>query len=367
MKYKLLETIVCPDCKKALECIVFDEKDEVIDGFLSCNNCGKTYPIVNSIPRMVENRLLRETESFKHFIEKYRNRLPVEYNYGKSDKLVSQKTKKEIKTMKAFGFEWTKWTSSVHTTATKKINEKIEGDRFFEQTNIKPSFLKNKFILDAGCGMGRYTYIANKFGAEVVGVDFGESVESARENTKGLPNVHIIQADLFNLPFRKEAFDFIFSIGVLHHTSNAEKAFQKLVSLLKKGGVISIYVYRKKPPLFTFGINAMRAITTRIPLKVLYYLTYIPYIFTKIPIIKDLSYRKKGGFLPIPDSPNLRSEFFDGASPPLTTFHTEQEVMNWFKKMNLNDIEIYGVIPKKYGGGIGAKGRKGFGRWNEIE
>jgi hypothetical protein len=35
--------------------------------------------------------------------------------------------------------------------------------------------------------------------------------------------------------------------------------------------------------------------------------------------------------------------------------------------MNLNDIEIYGVIPKKYGGGIGAKGRKGFGRWNEIE
>jgi uncharacterized protein YbaR (Trm112 family) len=134
MKYKLLETIVCPDCKKALECIVFDEKDEVIDGFLSCNNCGKTYPIVNSIPRMVENRLLRETESFKHFIEKYRNRLPVEYNYGKSDKLVSQKTKKEIKTMKAFGFEWTKWTSSVHTTATKKINEKIEGDRFFEQT-----------------------------------------------------------------------------------------------------------------------------------------------------------------------------------------------------------------------------------------
>ena len=45
---------------------------------------------------------------------------------------------------------------------------------------------------------------------EVVGIDLGDGVESAFALTRNLPNVHIVQCDIFKLPFKK-AFDYAFS------------------------------------------------------------------------------------------------------------------------------------------------------------
>lgn len=49
--------------------------------------------------------------------------------------------------------------------------------------------------------------------------------------------------NMFKLPFKDNIFDYIYSVGVLHHTPDCKKAFQKLPGLLKNGGEIAIWLY----------------------------------------------------------------------------------------------------------------------------
>ena len=67
-----------------------------------------------------------------------------------------------------------------------------------------------------------------------------------------------VQADVLDLPFRPESFDAIFSEGVLHHTPSTEAAFQALVPLLRPGGELLFYVYRRKAPLREFADDYIR-------------------------------------------------------------------------------------------------------------
>jgi SAM-dependent methyltransferase len=77
--------------------------------------------------------------------------------------------------------------------------------------------LKDKLILDVGCGFGRHLYVASQAGAEVVGIDLSAGVDVARQNNRDHPRCHIVQADILERPLREEAFDVVWSFGVLHH------------------------------------------------------------------------------------------------------------------------------------------------------
>src|SRR5262249_51781033 len=77
----------------------------------------------------------------------------------------------------------------------------------------------------------------------VVGVDLSAAVEAAAANLADRPNAWILQADIGALPFARESFDAIFSIGVLHHTPDARAHFARLIELLKPGGDIAIWLY----------------------------------------------------------------------------------------------------------------------------
>ena len=57
--------------------------------------------------------------------------------------------------------------------------------------------------------------------------------------------MHVVQATLHHLPFALESFDFIYSIGVLHHLPDPEVALRNLLRFLKPGGEIQIYLYWK--------------------------------------------------------------------------------------------------------------------------
>jgi SAM-dependent methyltransferase len=118
-----------------------------------------------------------------------------------------------------------------------------------------PEFFQGKIGLDAGCGMGRHVYWAAQYGAEMVAVDLSQAVEVAFRNVHGCPNIHVVQADIYHLPFSRESFDFVQSIGVIHHLPDPEGGLQLLSDLVKPGGCLFVYLYTKRgrEPVFMLG------------------------------------------------------------------------------------------------------------------
>lgn len=117
-------------------------------------------------------------------------------------------------------------------------------------------------LLDAGCGAGAsalalFEPVIGRL--RYLGVDVSPAVEiaKARFAERGFPGV-FMQADLARLPLPDEALDLVFAEGVLHHTDDTRAALAALVRLLRPGGRILFYVYRRKGPLREFTDDYIR-------------------------------------------------------------------------------------------------------------
>jgi SAM-dependent methyltransferase len=91
-------------------------------------------------------------------------------------------------------------------------------------------------VLDAGVGAGRFAEVVANKGGEVVGVDLSGAVDAAYTNIGRRPNVHLVQADIMAMPFREGTFDLAYSVGVLHHTPDPERAFARVAAVVPHGG-----------------------------------------------------------------------------------------------------------------------------------
>ena len=256
------------------------------------------------------------------------------------------------KTADSFGFEWTKF----HQLKSEKGFLEFIGP-------INKDFFKDKFVLDAGCGNGSYSYYSASYGAEVIAIDFSDAVSVAKENTKNL-NVQVVRADITHPPFKEGTFDYIFSIGVLHHLPEPETGFQQLVLLLKPGALISIWVYgRAKQWAAVYFYEPLIKITHRLPHRLLYYLCYVPATIMEISngifrFFRWLHLPSIASILPFkfyaeyPFSVKL-NDAFDTFATPSAQYYTEKEIFDWFTRSNLSDVNITieGV----------SKGIKGFG------
>jgi SAM-dependent methyltransferase len=298
MKPSLLKIVVCPLCQIELILRIDTRVGEEIEGgSLSCHQCGKTYPICHGIPRFV----------------------PTDDYAGN------------------FSFEW-----NVHRkTQVDSISRHNEShNTFVEKTGLKEEELQGKLVLDVGCGTGRFMEIAAGFGATVVGIDLSYAVDAAYANMGSRPHIHIIQANLFHLPFRAETFDAIYSIGVLHHTRNTREAFLQLPRLLTKNGAIAIWVYMWAGE-YSELVDRVRKWTVNIPQMLLYALcaAWIPiyYLFRQARWVGKYVRR-------IPVSNQGRGyvwdvlDTFDNYSPLYQWKHTSQEVRGWFEEAGLGQV-----------------------------
>jgi len=76
MKKRLLDILACPICKHhPLELKVFEEKEEIDEGILLCTECGRWYPIIESIPHMLPDDLRDEKED-TNFLVKWKRLIP---------------------------------------------------------------------------------------------------------------------------------------------------------------------------------------------------------------------------------------------------------------------------------------------------
>jgi SAM-dependent methyltransferase len=120
--------------------------------------------------------------------------------------------------------------------------------------------------------MGRHARQIAPHAGRVLAVDFSRAIETAARNTRDCPNVDCIQADLLSLPLCDGSVDFVYSLGVLHHLAETERALAGLVRKLKPGGRLRIYLYWKRHGWHGLALRAVtlsRRVTTRLPLPVL--------------------------------------------------------------------------------------------------
>jgi SAM-dependent methyltransferase len=142
----------------------------------------------------------------------------------------------DMVTVDSFGDEW----QAFHGFEEAEI-EKL-GDEYFDI--ITPQMLnKSSLVLEVGCGSGRFLkYLSNKAGT-IVGVDPSHAVYAADNLLGPRENVVLVKASANDLPFADGCFDFVYSIGVLHHIPDTYKAMQACVDKVKKGGYFFTYLY----------------------------------------------------------------------------------------------------------------------------
>lgn len=258
---------------------------------------------------------------------------------------------------KSFGIQWHRFKT---LQLDSKTGHKHSFNRLVENTKWNLYEMKGKSVLECGCGAGRFTEIFSKVGCDVVAVDMSSAVDVNLENNGLKDNILLLQCDITKMPFFKDKFDYVFCYGVLQHTPDPEKTFYSIVNYLKRGGKISIDIYRKMfvPTCWSTPKYIWRPITRRMNkeklLKIIEW--YIPRYIDFDTFIKKI----KGGWLlsgliPIPcwnylDRGYSREEriqhaimdTFDALSPEFDKPKTKRQVEKWFKNCpQLTDIEVF--------------------------
>jgi len=110
--------------------------------------------------------------------------------------------------------------------------------------------LKELVVLDVGCGSGEYSFALEKYVKKVVGVEpYKPIYDRAVINKRNFKS----RVSLFNKPIEgfsfNQKFDLVISLTTVEHMSNTERSFEKIFSLMQKGGIIYLTAPNKLWPI----------------------------------------------------------------------------------------------------------------------
>jgi len=239
---------------------------------LCCTSCGREFFFKNDIAEMVDKRRASEADLL---IKRFYDEFPYDIDAGQVYEKLSPFSKKVFSSVKP-------------------------GDR----------------VVDVGCGVGRNIRRFMELGCSVIGVD--QSISSLRRIRRIDSEIELVNASVFNLPFNDEVFDVVTSVGVLHHTGDARRAFVELARILKPGGTLYLSIYRKYGTYYFIYKSVgcvFRSLTMLRPIGL-----YFFYLFDKFLLKRGRSFRQSEAF------------FADYFLVPVASFHTEREVCEWVKK-----------------------------------
>lgn len=352
-----MDYLVCPQCQEALELQIFKMTgDDIEEGIIICNHCQLWFPIIQSVPRIIHPQImLRVVKKYDEFYQKYKQNIPFDNkNYGQA------RLPDNSPVALTYDYGW-------------NTNPELLPEYKREFLDVLVNLLETddfqgKVVLDAGCGLGRFTRFAWEMGVrEIVGLDLGESVLTAQNKVlKNLPNAHFLQADIYYLPFKAD-FNLIYSIGVVHHLIEPEQGVKNLVDLVKPGGKIFLWVYGYSsikhfldllrfftlrlplpwvrvlsifPALVLYGINTLYRTISRMPLLE-YFAKYIPF-----QQYADRSFQ------------GIHWVTQDHLTVPIIHYFREEELRKWLSHIPLEDTKISLRYPGKLGQSWRVCGRK---------
>ena len=238
MRQRLLQYLACPSCAGEIKVLSVAKRDdgEILEGDLDCVHCARRFPVVRGVPRFVE---------------------------------LDKVDRDQAATAASFGWQW-----QYFTQADERYAEQLLG----WIAPVGPEFFAGKVVLEGGCGKGRHTRLAARWGArDIIGIDLSDAVETAFAATREMENAHIVQADIYHLPFGR-VFDYAFSVGVLHHLPDPRGGFISLASKVKPDGHLSAWVYgAENNEWIKRWVNPLRErVTSRISRRALLHLSKLP-------------------------------------------------------------------------------------------
>ena len=317
MHPKFVDILCCPDTQEQLKL----EPGEVMDNGMVFSGelvsaSGKRYPIIRGIPRFVSQ----------------------EY-YASS-----------------FGYEWKRWPRVQFES--ENIGMPMEGHttRMWEAITLAgEGHVRNKKIVDFGCGPGRFLDVIRRKGGQAIGLDLSAAVEVARKNFWDDPDVLIVQGDLFMPPFKQDIFDGGYTIGVLHHTPDPSAGLKAMTKTIRTGGWVSCVVYPNEGFYNYLSVDRLRKITNKLKsflgyYPALFYSIISAYIFSPL-IAFGKGYKRLSRFLDqlterwivslywLPDVRWRLLDTFDAITPKIASTHSAEEVLGWMEEAGCIDIK----------------------------
>ena len=318
MKLELLSLLRCPHSGQTLELepntAVLNPNGEVDSGWLVSEDGNYRYPIRGTIPRFVP-----------------------ESNYADN-----------------FGMQWNHFAK---TQLDSYSGQPISFERFWNATGWQPDALNGQWVLDVGCGSGRFAEIALNAGANVVALDYSSAADACYANLKHHPGLHVIQGDVYALPFAPKSFPFIYSLGVLQHTPDVAKAFGALPSKLAQGGSLCADFYWNRLRTLLNPKYLLRPVTKRMDQKKLFSwlvdnvptLLRISQVVGCIPLVGRFLRRvvpvvDYTGVYPL-SSKQLEEwallDTFDMLAPAYDKPQSVSTVTRWFREAGFTDVEVF--------------------------
>jgi SAM-dependent methyltransferase len=346
VKDALLRWLACPECRQspvvhAFESVVEPSGARDIEQGVFLCRCGAAYPVVDGVPRMLEGALFAN--------EAFRSRWARQLQeVGADSERALRPPSSEFRrlvhpTLRRFGKEWQEHPLAQRTWGLEQSSRLEHALRYLGWTEEEA---RAKVVLDAGCGTGKLTCGMARWGGEVVGMDLAPALVRGwkqRSHWAGAAATHVslVQGDLMRPPFLRAVFDGVHCAGVLHHTPDTRRVFLSLAALVKPGGSLGVWLYRRgrrlpRVPWLPFvraawasiPASVLRPATTRLSPSVLHallvaYSGIFHAFYSAAAALRGGTHRQTVR--------ERATSLFDSLAPPFVWHHTPDEVAGWFQ------------------------------------
>ena len=254
----------------------------------------------------------------------------------------------------SFGMQWNMFRK---TQLDSHSGHPISADRFWRATGWRPEEIAGQYVLDVGCGAGRFAEVALEAGARVIALDYSRAVDACYANLKHYPTLDVVQGDVYALPFAKGFFPFVYSLGVLQHTPDVARAFAALPPMVAKSGRLCVDFYQKSWKSTVQPKYWLRPVTKRMPKARLFAICklWVPRLLAlsrllaRVPVVgaglkRLVPVANYTGLLPLSESQHLEwslLDTFDWLSPEFDNPQTPETVRDWFECAGLEAIEVF--------------------------